>query len=81
MGGAESKREQTTQKEEVKCEQQPIKVKPKIHTMKACIVSMEYTNKNNDGTPKLPELSKMYSDGEKVKQLFQYSLGWDKDDV
>jgi hypothetical protein len=70
MGGAESKREQ-----------QPIKATPKVQTMKACIVSMEYTIKNNDGTPKLPELSKMYSDGEKVKQLFQYSLGWDKDDV
>ena len=63
MGGAESKREQTTQKEEVKREEQPIKVKPKIQIMKACIVSMEYTNKNDDGTPKLPVLSKMYSDG------------------
>jgi hypothetical protein len=49
--------------------------------MKACIVSMEYTNKNDNGTPKLPVLSEMYSDGEKVKQLFQYSLGWDKNDI
>jgi hypothetical protein len=38
MGGAESKREQ-----------QPIKATPKVQTMKACIVSMEYTIKNNDG--------------------------------
>ena len=48
-----------------------ITVTPKVHIMKACIVSMEYTNKNNDGTPKLPPLSEMYSDGEKVKQLFE----------
>jgi hypothetical protein len=54
---------------------------PKVQIMKACIVSMEYTIKNNDGTPKLQHLSEMYSDGEKVKQLFECTLGWDKKDV
>jgi hypothetical protein len=42
---------------------------------------MEYTNKNNDGTPKLAPLGQMYSDGEKVRQLFENFLGWRKDDV
>ena len=55
--------------------------KPKLQSVKACIVSMEYTTKNADGTPLLAPLVEMYSDGEKVKQLFENTLGWDKDDI
>ena len=55
--------------------------KPKLQSVKACIVSMEYTTKNADGTPKLAPLVEMYSDGEKVKQLFENTLGWDKGDI
>jgi hypothetical protein len=33
--------------------QQPIKVRPKVHTTKACIVSMEYKIKNKDEIQKL----------------------------
>ena len=60
-----------------KSEQQPEKARPKVQTTKACIVSMEYTNKNKDGTPKLAPLGEMYSDAEKVKQLLENTLGWD----
>ena len=49
--------------------------------MKACIVSMEYTIKNNDRTPNLPPLDKMYSDGEKLKKLLENTLRWEKNDV
>jgi hypothetical protein len=49
--------------------------------MKACIVSMKYEIKNNDGTPKLPLLRETYADGEKVKLLLMNTLGWDSDDV
>ena len=53
---------------ESKSELQPIKVKPKVHTMKACIVSLKYTDtiKKDDGTPKLKELGESYDAGEKV---------------
>jgi hypothetical protein len=33
-----------------------MKVKAKLHTMKACIVSMDYLIKNDDKTPKLNSL-------------------------
>ena len=39
--------------EEEKGGQLPLKATPKVNTMKACIVSMKYTNKNEDGTPEL----------------------------
>jgi hypothetical protein len=42
--------------EETKGGQSPIKVKANVHTTKACIVSMEYTIKNDDKTPKLNSL-------------------------
>ena len=42
--------------EESKGGQHPIKGKAKLHTTKACIVSMEYTIKNSDKTPKLNSL-------------------------
>jgi hypothetical protein len=53
---------------ESKSELQPIKVKPKVHTMKACIVSLKYTDtiKKDDGTPKLKELGESYDASEKV---------------
>jgi len=54
---------------------------PKVHTMKACIVSMEYAIKNNDGKKEVTTLAESYKDAEKVKQLFENTLGWDKDDV
>ena len=41
----------------------PIKMRPKVQIMKACIVSMEYSIKNKDGTPKMLPLVEMYSDG------------------
>ena len=61
----------------------PINVQPKVHTMKACIVSMKYTDtiKKDDGTPKLKELAESYDAGEKVKQLLENTLGWDTEDV
>ena len=62
--------------EEEKGDQQP-----KLQSVKACIVSMEYTTKNADGTPTLAPLVEMYSDGEKVKKLFKDTLGWDEEDV
>jgi len=37
--------------EELKGGELPVKARPKVHIRKACIVSMEYTNKNKDGTP------------------------------
>jgi hypothetical protein len=55
----------------------PVKARPKVQTTKACIVSMEYKNKNKDGTPTLAPLGEMYSDAEKVKQLIENTLGWD----
>jgi hypothetical protein len=62
--------------EEEKGDQQP-----KLQSVKACIVSMEYTNKNTDGTPTLAPLVEMYSDADKVKQLFENILGWHKEDI
>jgi hypothetical protein len=49
--------------------------------MKACIVSMEYAIKNNDGKKEVDKLAESYKDAEKVKQLFENTLGWDKDDI
>jgi hypothetical protein len=49
--------------------------------MKACIVSMEYAIKNNDGKKEVDTLAESYKDAEKVKQLFESTLGWDKDDI
>jgi hypothetical protein len=63
--------------EELKGGELPVKPRPKVQTTKACIVSMEYTNKNKDGTPKLSPLGEMYSDAAKVKQLFENTLGWE----
>jgi hypothetical protein len=62
--------------EEVKGDQQP-----KLHTMKACIVSMEYAIKNSDATVSNVPLGESYKDADKVKQLFEKTLGWDQDDV
>jgi hypothetical protein len=55
---------------------QPINLMPKVHTMKACIVSMEYKTKNNDGKKEVATLAESYKDAEKVKQLFEKTLGW-----
>jgi hypothetical protein len=55
--------------EELKGGELPVKARPKVHIRKACIVSMEYTNKNKDGTPKLNLLNESYSDAEKVDRL------------
>jgi hypothetical protein len=52
-----------------------------VQTIKACIVSMEYKIKNNDGKKEVATLAESYSDAEKVKHLFENTLGWDKDDV
>jgi hypothetical protein len=54
-----------------------------VHSMKACVVSMEYadTIKKDDGTSKLDKLGESYKDAEKVKQLFEYTLGWNKKDI
>jgi hypothetical protein len=46
---------------------QPIKAAPKVHTMKACIVSMEYKIKNNDGKKEVATLAESNNDAEKVK--------------
>ena len=46
---------------------QPIKATPKVHTMKACIVSMEYKIKNNDGKKEVATLGESNKDAEKVK--------------
>jgi hypothetical protein len=63
--------------EETKGAKQPAKAKPKLHTTKACIVSMEYSIKNEDKTPKLDPLSLSNDDAEKVNRLFTKTLGWD----
>jgi hypothetical protein len=49
--------------------------------MKACIVSMKYEIKNTDGKQEVATLAESYKDAEKVKQLFETTLGWDKDDI
>ena len=49
--------------------------------MKACIVSMDYKTKNNDGTPKLKALNESYFDAKKVNQLLIKTLGWDERDI
>ena len=67
--------------EEEEVKGQPLKATPKVHTMKACIVSMEYKIKNNDGKQEVATLAESYKDAEKMKQLFENTLGWDKDDV
>ena len=58
---------------------QPIEEKPKIHSMKACIVGMEYSDtiKKDDGTSKLDKLGESYKDAEKVKKLLVETLGWE----
>jgi hypothetical protein len=66
---------------EDKEENQSTEVKPKVKTMKACIVSMEYVVKNKDGTPKLPPMDENYRDAEKLKHLLTKTLGWDQEDV
>ena len=43
--------------EEVKGETQPIQVRPKVHTTKACIVSMEYSMESTDKEKKVAKLS------------------------
>jgi hypothetical protein len=52
-----------------------------IKTMKACIVSMEYKIKNNDGKKEVAPLGESYTDAKKVRKLFENTLGWNKDDV
>ena len=61
----------------------PVNVKPKVHSMKACIVSMQYkeTIKKDDGTAKFKELAESYNAGQKVQHLLENTLGWDKEDV
>jgi len=53
------------EEEEVKGHE--IKATPKVHTMKACIVSMEYKIKNNDGKHEVATLAESYKDAEKIK--------------
>jgi hypothetical protein len=67
--------------EEVKGGPPFIKMKPRVHEMKACIVSMEYKIKNLDNTPQLKVLGQSYADAEKVSQLFLNTLKWEEDDV
>jgi hypothetical protein len=67
--------------EEFKSGQQPSKVRPKVSTMKACIVSMKYEIQLNDEIIKLDQLNESYADAEKLNNLFKNTLGWDKDDV
>jgi hypothetical protein len=55
---------------------QPIKVAPKVRTMKACIVSMEYKIKNTDGKKEVPTLGESNKEAEKVNKLFENTLGW-----
>ena len=56
--------------EEVKGGQQRTKVRPKVHTMKACIVSMSYKIQKNETIYNLKQLNESHDDAEKVKQLF-----------
>ena len=44
-------------------------------------MSMKYTYKNKDGTPKLDKLDESYDAGDKVYDLLKNTLGWDKEDV
>jgi hypothetical protein len=67
--------------EEGKVIQQQVKARPKVHTMKLCIVSMEYKIKNKDKTPNLRQLNESYKDAEKVRDLFETTLGWDLNDI
>ena len=67
--------------EEVKRGHQKIKVRPRVYTMSACIVSMEYKIKNEDGTPKSLPLGESYADAEKADNLLTKTLGWDRNDV
>ena len=53
--------------EEEEVKGQPIKATPKVHTMKACIVTMEYKIKNNDGKHEVATLAESYKDAEKIK--------------
>ena len=66
-----------------KLKDQPIEANPIIHSMKACIVGMEYseTIKKDDGTPKLDLLGESYSDVAKVKKLLEETLGWESYDI
>jgi hypothetical protein len=52
-----------------------------VQTRKACIVSMDYKIKNKDETPDLQPLNESERDCEKVKELLEITLGWDKEDV
>lgn len=63
--------------EELKVAQQSKKEIPKIQTMKACIVGMEYKNLK----PLLDQLPESYKDVNKVNDLLTKSLGWEKEDV
>ena len=67
--------------EEVKGGQHPKKDRPKVHTTKACIVSMEYKIKKNEETLRFNPLGESYKDAEKVERLLKFTLGWDKDDL
>jgi hypothetical protein len=67
--------------EEVKGGKQPMKVRPKVGTMKATIVSMEYKNNKSDDFEKFKPLSESYGDAEKVVRLFEKTLEWSKNDV
>ena len=52
-------------------------MRPYLYSMKACIVSMDYTIKNDDKTPILKPLNESYGDAKKVNQLLVETLGWD----
>jgi hypothetical protein len=69
------------EEEEVKGGQPFIKLRPQVHTMKACIVGMEYMIKNSEKPSNLKQLGQSYADAEKVYQLFMNTLRWHKDDV
>jgi hypothetical protein len=49
--------------------------------MKACIVSMEYKIKNNDGKKEVATLGESNKDAEKVKKLFESTLGWQSNNI
>ena len=68
--------------EEVKGGHHPKKERPRVHTTKACIVSMEYKiRNNNEVTQKFKPLGESYKDAQKVERLLKFTLGWDKEDV
>jgi hypothetical protein len=69
------------EEEDVKGGDPFIKLRPQVHSMKACIVSMEYKIKNADNTPKLNLLAQSYADADKVTDLFCDTLKWHKKDV